>query len=192
MVAGHYLHDVREMSSMNNLKEPRVVTQPLIYGRQDDTDPTLAMQMRQSGLDLIGTGRYMTVEPDNIDYYQIVPASKAGALSTDEKPHWRIELAFEDAELPTMKLEVADAAVIGRGHTAHVRLDDYEGLGVSRNHAMLRPSRRSLYFFDLGSTNGSRHNGIETGQGAAVTLGIGDVIRLGRLVLTVRRIERIG
>jgi hypothetical protein len=169
-----------------------MVTQPLIYGRQDDTDPTLAMQMRQSGLELIGTGRYMTVDPDSIDYYPVVPARKAGALPTDEKPHWRIELAFEDAELPPLKLEVADAAVIGRGHAADVRLDDYEALGVSRQHAMLRPSRRSLYFFDLGSTNGSRHNGIETGQGAAVTLGIGDVLRIGRLVLTVRRIERVG
>jgi hypothetical protein len=191
MVAGRYLRDVRELSAMHDPKEARMVTQPLIYGRLDDTDPTLAMQMRQSGMDLIGTGRYMTIEPDNIDYYPIVPASKAGALPNDDRPHWRIELAFEDAELPPLKLEVADAAVIGRGHAADVRLDEYEALGVSRNHAMLRPSRRSLYFFDVGSTNGSRHNGIEIGQGAAVTLSIGDVIRLGKLMLTVRRIERV-
>src|SRR5688572_5326033 len=100
MVAGRYLRDVRELSALHTRKEPRMVTQQLIYGRQDDTDPTLAMQMRQSGLDLIGTGRYMTADLDNIDYYPIVPARKAGALPTDEKPHWRIELAFEDAELP--------------------------------------------------------------------------------------------
>jgi pSer/pThr/pTyr-binding forkhead associated (FHA) protein len=92
-----------------------------------------------------------------------------------------------------MRFELADSVIMGRGREADINLDTVDAVnyGVSRKHAMLRPSRRALFFFDLGSTNGSRHNGIVTGNGAAVTLAVGDVIRLGKLALTIRRLEQV-
>jgi pSer/pThr/pTyr-binding forkhead associated (FHA) protein len=71
--------------------------------------------------------------------------------------------------------------------TADINLENYEALqhGISRRHALLRPSAKALYLLDLGSTNGTHCNGIPMGQGIAMPLKDRYVLRFGKLNLTV-------
>jgi hypothetical protein len=56
---------------------------------------------------------------------------------------------------------------------------------ASRHHARLQARRGTLVFADLGSTNGSRVNGIAVDE---VVLGAGDVIEIGDTVLVVESV----
>lgn len=71
---------------------------------------------------------------------------------------------------------------IGRGSDNAVVLQDAR---VSRHHARLQARRGALVFRDLGSTNGSRVNGVRV---AEVVLGEGDRIELGDTVLVVESV----
>ena len=72
-----------------------------------------------------------------------------------------------------------------------VDLDPYDGFarGVSRRHAMLRPSRRTLYLLDLGSTNGTMHNAMPINQGVTRSLSSGDTLTFGQLSCTIQIID---
>ena len=56
---------------------------------------------------------------------------------------------------------------------------------VSRHHARLQARRGTLVFTDLGSTNGSRVNGVRVDECA---LGIGDRLLVGDTVLVVEQL----
>lgn len=163
-------------------------TRPLM--NIDDTAPTLMVPGHSSGLSEMG-GRHSPAADLEGDIYEIVP-TRPKRLAADS-PRWRVEFSFEDPTHPPLMLEVIDSAAFGRGHTADISMDRYDkgNMGISRQHAMIRPSQRALYFFDLGSTNGTTHNGVPVGSGSAIPLTQGDVIRLGRLTLTIRRLERV-
>jgi GAF domain-containing protein len=62
--------------------------------------------------------------------------------------------------------------------------------GVSRQHALLRPTSSNLYILDLGSTNGTFLNGHSVGINTPHIITNGDTISLGNLQMTVRIIER--
>jgi hypothetical protein len=68
-----------------------------------------------------------------------------------------------------------------------VNLNLYGGQdrGVSRMHAALRPDRGQLLLVDLGSTNGTRLNGVRLTAQQPVRVNNGDEIRLGRLTLKI-------
>ncbi|HET7726425.1 MAG TPA: DUF3662 and FHA domain-containing protein [Candidatus Limnocylindrales bacterium] len=68
---------------------------------------------------------------------------------------------------------------IGRSHDNALVVDDVR---VSRHHARLQARRGSLVFTDLGSTNGSRVNGLAVDE---IVLGLGDRIELGDTTLVV-------
>lgn len=68
---------------------------------------------------------------------------------------------------------------IGRASDNRLVLDDGR---VSRHHARLQARRGALVFTDLGSTNGSRVNGVRV---AEIVLGEGDRIEIGGTVLIV-------
>ena len=63
--------------------------------------------------------------------------------------------------------------------------------GVSHRHVMLRPAREKLYLIDLGSTNGTHHNGALLTTDRVQTLQQGDLITLGRLHLRVKKLMQI-
>src|SRR6185436_11087758 len=73
-------------------------------------------------------------------------------------------------------------------------MDLFGGLeqGVSRRHALLRPTANHLYIIDLGSTNGTLHNGLPLGPGIARSLKNSDTVTLGRLSFTIRIIDGPG
>jgi hypothetical protein len=81
------------------------------------------------------------------------------------------------------QVEVDGSAItIGRGSDNDLVLHDGR---VSRHHARLQSRRGTLVFTDLGSTNGSRVNGVRV---AEVVLGEGDRIELGDTVLVVESV----
>jgi hypothetical protein len=193
---GRYLRDLRD--ALKRQPPPEVPAEPeesaaAVPLSGDESKPTLMVKGTRAGVEDLVSGRFLASSDPVVDGFVIVPAKAVETPPTPEKPHWRIELAYEDpAKLP-LRLQIGEAATIGRGRAAHIRIDEEEAelRGISREHAMFRPSPRALFFFDLESKNGSHHNGIPMGPGMAMTISLGDVIRLGTLSLTVRRIERV-
>jgi hypothetical protein len=127
------------------------------------------------------------------DPYVVVPAACAEIEPLPGTPTWRIELWADELGLPALRLETVGDVILGRSEAADVDLQRYGASekGVSRRHAMLRPSRNALYLLDLGSTNGTQYNAIPVGQGIAVPLSVHGVIRLGKLILTVRSLSPV-
>jgi hypothetical protein len=108
---------------------------------------------------------------------------------------WRIALYPEDSKQPAIGLDIRGDTILGRGgDPASVPDIDLTSLGaatlgVSRAHALLRPSRNRLYLIDLQSTNGTHCNGILLGSGTVHVLAHNDTISLGTLALQVKIIE---
>jgi signal transduction histidine kinase len=124
--------------------------------------------------------------------YRAVPAD--GSLTdTGPLPMWR--MMFELAHDPSIRvgLDVRGEVTLGRGQDGpcFVALGPFEAdlLGVSRTHAMLRPTDDKLYIIDLGSTNGTWLNGHSIGVNTPYSLTNGDLLTLGRLELTVRIVK---
>jgi hypothetical protein len=76
------------------------------------------------------------------------------------------------------------ALTIGRAGDNQLVLDDAR---VSRHHARLQARGGTLVFTDIGSTNGSRVNGVRVGE---IVLGEGDRIEIGDTVLIVESVAR--
>jgi hypothetical protein len=109
---------------------------------------------------------------------------------------WRIELHNLGPGVTPIGLEIVGDTVLGRGKTGaqipDLDLDEYRAfdLGVSRRHALLRPTKNRLYLIDLGSTNGTLLNATPLGQGVARAISDNDIVTLGNLSFTVRVADR--
>jgi len=110
---------------------------------------------------------------------------------------WRIllELYSGDHRM-VLGLDLYNDIVLGRGESRPGRivldLDPYgaKGLGVSREHVMLRPATNKLFAIDQGSTNGTLVNGVPSGRGLATALKDEDLLSLGNLVLMLHVVTR--
>ncbi|NDJ86928.1 MAG: GAF domain-containing protein [Chloroflexi bacterium] len=123
--------------------------------------------------------------------YRPVPS----ATNDVDQPVWRVrfEMAYDSSV--GVGLDINGEITIGRqaDPPAVITLvDPEEGdqLGVSRRHAILRPTPSRLYVVDLGSTNGTRLNGRSIGVNMPYSLSDGDRLILGRLEVVVRIIKR--
>ena len=104
-------------------------------------------------------------------------------------------LISQDSKHPPLSLRIVGDIVLGRkaeGVNPDVDLNPYEpGLhGVSRTHAMIRPTPDQLLLSDLGSTNGTLLNGLKLRPGRTENLTDQSVISLGKLHLKVRIMHR--
>ncbi len=126
--------------------------------------------------------------------YLRLPRSLADAR-LEGQPRWLIELHGLTPGSPPLGLEIVGDVVLGRGLRSNpppdLDLDEYNGLdkGVSRRHALLRPTPNHLFLIDLNSTNGTMHNAIPIGPGVARALHNNDAVSLGDLSFTVKIIE---
>lgn len=104
---------------------------------------------------------------------------------------WRILLVPDDTSLETIAIEIWTDAVIGRGQGADVNLADHLGnvKGVSRRHALLRPSPSALFLLDLGSSNGTQVNAVPLNQGMAHKIRHDDLVVFGRLQFTINVVQ---
>jgi hypothetical protein len=116
----------------------------------------------------------------------------------DAKICWRIELHPSESRLPVLGFDIYGDAIIGRGGDSatapDIDLEPYGAgrLGVSRQHAILRPTTDHLYLADLASTNGTRCNTIRIGSGVGQVLGNADAISFGNLVFQVKIVRSPG
>jgi FHA domain-containing protein len=132
---------------------------------------------------------------DNVKWYRKLPISMGTAELPKDVPRWRIEIEGLGPAVEPIGLDILGDAVMGRGRVgtqpADLDLDQFGALeqGVSRRHALLRPTANHLYIIDLGSTNGTLHNGLPLGPGIARSLKHNDAVTLGRLSFTVKLID---
>jgi K+-sensing histidine kinase KdpD len=114
-----------------------------------------------------------------------------------QAPTWRIRMSLSYDPRVNMGLDVNGEVILGRGQDGANSLSlfnaaDAEQLGVSRQHAMLRPTDSKLYITDLGSTNGTWLNGRSIGVNTPYSLSDGDILRFGRLEVVVQIVRRPG
>lgn len=109
--------------------------------------------------------------------------------------HWRVHLVGLFPGGKPVGLDVLGDVILGRGTDPDSRPDlnlDVFGArhqGVSRQHALLRPTRLSLYLLDLNSTNGTRFNACPLNVGMTRPITDGCTIALGDLTFEVRIIQ---
>jgi hypothetical protein len=111
---------------------------------------------------------------------------------------WRVIFELAGPEhFGMLPLEIVSDVVIGRGHMGEnapeLDLDALDAfqLGVSRRHALLRPSPNHLYLIDLGSSNGTLVNGYPLGTGIAQSLAEHTHISLGKLNMSILLLKPI-
>jgi hypothetical protein len=104
---------------------------------------------------------------------------------------WRIELCGLGPGIQPLGFDILDDVVIGRGRQADIDLGPYGAsrCGMSRRHAMLRPTALNLHLIDLGSTNGTYYNSVPLGRAATRPIGHDDVITLGVLSFAIRIVD---
>jgi hypothetical protein len=117
--------------------------------------------------------------------YKPVPSNYQSLKNTHP---WQVLLKFgPPAPSVTYGLEIHSDIILGRGATGPQAVDvdlanlDAVKLGVSRRHALIRPTSRKLFLIDLDSTNGSYVNAIALNKGMAQVLRSGDTVALAGL-----------
>jgi pSer/pThr/pTyr-binding forkhead associated (FHA) protein len=90
----------------------------------------------------------------------------------------RLRVRTPDGVTRTIDVDGSDLT-IGRSADNELVLADGR---VSRHHGRLTGRRGTLVYLDLGSTNGSRVNGVTVGE---LVLGVGDRLELGDSVIVV-------
>jgi hypothetical protein len=127
-----------------------------------------------------------------IDYVKL-PA-KPSAQKAEIR--WRIELHGLTRSADPVGIDVVGDVVLGRSvgvdEDPDFDLEPFNAfqMGVSRRHALLRPTRNCLYIIDLNSTNGTLYNALRIGSGVTRAILHNDTLTLGQLSFTVKIIER--
>jgi hypothetical protein len=124
--------------------------------------------------------------------YRVLPPSMADEANRNPLvTRWRIEITGLGPGISPQGLDICGDVVLGRS-AGNVDLDfsPYNAVehGVSRRHAMLRPSSSKLYLIDLNSTNGTRCNSVVV-SGARALHHL-DTISLGGLTFQIKIIDQ--
>lgn len=103
--------------------------------------------------------------------YHLVPSI---APTIEDPPVWRVLLKFDGiGQQVVVGLDVRGDIVFGRGSgdpdSPDIDLTNLgaQDRGVSRRHALMRPSANKLYLIDLNSTNGTYVNAVPVSRGMA-------------------------
>jgi hypothetical protein len=130
----------------------------------------------------------------SVYHYNPLPTRMASSAEDPTVLRWRIELHGLPNSGPA-GLDIMGDVVLGRGadgdEAPDFDLDVFHALerGVSRRHALLRPSMTSLYLIDLQSTNGTRCNMAPVGLGRAFAIQNNDTVTLGSLTFQIKIID---
>lgn len=106
-------------------------------------------------------------------------------------PRWQIEIHGLIGATVPIRIEVAGDVILGVYRGNDLAPDFDFGIycpdekGVSRHHAILRPTQKRLYLIDLESKNGTRINNIPISSATVNEIHDGDMISLGILSFTV-------
>jgi hypothetical protein len=123
-------------------------------------------------------------------------------ITTPDEPQgegvdpWYLVLLSPDPHAEVLPLKITGDTVIGRNiegeSQVDVNLTQFIGrtAGVSRYHAMLRPTSDGVLLTDLGSTNGTYANNQRVTLGKPLRLSPGDTIRFAGLSFKVYSVSR--
>jgi hypothetical protein len=133
----------------------------------------------------------------NLDtsHYLKLPRAKAEQPETVQF-RWLVEIQGLRTSNGPLGIEVLGDLVLGMdrgdGTVIDVDMTPYGGndMGVSRKHAVIRPTRNRLYLIDLDSTNGTLLNALPVGPGIAAEIRSGDTVSLGNLNFTVNIVSK--
>ena len=146
-------------------------------GMLNDNDLTTLVVPRQSNRSFRFIPRDITFHPVPYNYSQLTATNRR-----------RLLLKFDSPVRVTIGLDLFGDVVLGRGRgdeDEQVDIDlsnlDAGKLGVSRRHALLRPTPNKLFLIDLESTNGTYVNTLPIGRGMAQEIKSGDTIALAGL-----------
>jgi outer membrane biosynthesis protein TonB len=98
----------------------------------------------------------------------------------DKTPSISLTIQLPDGSTKVLEFNTADPIMVGSGASSHVKLS---GDDVSSLHCMLKPRDGKVYVLDLGSDEGTEHNGKELKGETA--LEDGDIVTVGHNKLTV-------
>lgn len=162
-----------------------------------ETDTGSLLDPRNSDVVIAMTMPYSR-SPEAAPYYLAVPKELAEVQERHQLPMWawRVELHSLAPDTLPMGLDILGPVILGRSSPRDAAVDvdftpyDAMNRGVSRRHALIRPSEERLYLIDLSSTNGTLRNEVPLGAGIAVTLEDRDTISLGKLTFEVRILSR--
>lgn len=156
----------------------------------------LAMETQK--IDLSSVSRDFDVTPGaTVEEFVRLPVASMKSPAESAATTWRIVLVGPAPDHIPLGLEIYDEATIGRwsaGVRPQLDLTEYnaEKLGVSRRHALLRPTQDSLLLVDLGSTNGTQCNGIGLAANRPKALSDGDIVAFGGLHFMIRIVRAPG
>ncbi len=132
--------------------------------------------------------KYLNDKAHNTDSY--MPVRATGPLH--EPLPWVIEMRVVGTAA-TLQVQVHETMMIGRadpqkGVIPAVDLSAHngQGLGVSRQHAVILVKDNRIYIKDLGSVNGTRLNGAAIAPQGEYRLRHGDELTIGQIKLQVR------
>lgn len=108
--------------------------------------------------------------------------------ATGERPRWLLTVVdHRDPALLGRRVEVPEGEALTLGRDAALDAAILDDPGVSRRHARVEAGVLSLAVADLGSHNGTWHDGERV---TAATLASGDVLRVGSVTFVARRVSR--
>jgi pSer/pThr/pTyr-binding forkhead associated (FHA) protein len=141
-----------------------------------------------------GTGPGEKPTIDTIDSSVIQSLSKGSKLDTTINMAIAIKVEGRDLVIRIQKTEYTfGRAALGQAVIPDFDLTPYDGLakGVSRIHAMVVTTEKEIFLRDLTSINGTQINGIRLSPNMDYPINSGDMINLGRLIITIKTINRM-
>lgn len=155
----------------------------------DDEFNTLRLNLSEGSKD-----DDVSISETSATRYRILPVRLLNTNLVDNTPCWQIELhGLSKGDEPIGAYVIGDV-VLGRGPLSDIDLEMHgnaSGQGVSRKHALMRPTRRRLHIIDLDSTNGTRVNGMYVDPSQAKPLEDGDRITLGEYTIAIKIIDKL-
>jgi len=137
------------------------------------------------------TGKDHRADEIEVEYHPVPKSARAD--KTSPQTLWRVRFDLTSNKKISFGLEIYGDVNLGRGKDPNIfdlSMYDAESLGVSRQHAQLRPTDNKLFVLDLGSTNGTQVNGRLISNNTPYSLSNGDMLTLGRLEFSVTIVKR--
>jgi hypothetical protein len=146
-------------------------------------------QIKTSRLDIERLNQFF----DNLDFYRL-PTHSQKTPEQATATTWRIVLISLNSQKIPLPLEIYDDITIGRslGDTiVDLDLTAYRALelGVSREHATLRPTEEALLIYDRNSTNGTFCNFKNATRDSPLLVANSDILTFGVLNFQIKIIR---
>lgn len=142
-----------------------------------------------------GDLKFPDLNAADVKEFTRLPAHPQGSMLASARKGWRIIFSSSNPKHKPTGVEIVGDTVVGRGESSGAKPDldlsafDADEFGVSRRHAMFKPSGKELLLIDLGSTNGTKVNEKPVTLGGPGAIKDGDTLSFGGLHLKVKIVK---